>query len=94
MEIRSKLSVKQELYVLQYDSSCRPFFAEIMAVENTYCLKETLLDSLSAVLSADQVTRKSGEEQVKALEVTEGRSSLNQRIFILSLIMFHKIRVP
>jgi hypothetical protein len=35
-------------------------------------LKETVLASLTAILSPDQVTRSNGEEQIKALEVTEG----------------------
>jgi hypothetical protein len=37
-------------------------------------LKEALFESLSAVLSPAQDVRAAGEEQVKALEVTEGRS--------------------
>ena len=35
--------------------------------------KEALFESLSAVLSPDHATRVKGEEQVKALEVTEGK---------------------
>ena len=41
-------------------------------------LKEALLESLAAVLSPEQSTRQSGEEQVKALEVTEGIAVLNE----------------
>ena len=36
--------------------------------------KEALYDSLSAILSPDYATRINGEEQVKALEVTEGKN--------------------
>ena len=35
-------------------------------------IKEALLEALSAVLSVDQDVRNTGEEQMKALEVTEG----------------------
>ncbi|XP_076468794.1 importin-9-like [Babylonia areolata] len=34
-------------------------------------LKETILESLTAILSPDHVTRSNGEDQIKALEVTE-----------------------
>ncbi|KAK7102594.1 importin-9-like [Littorina saxatilis] len=34
-------------------------------------LKETVLESLTAILSPDHVTRSNGEDQIKALEVTE-----------------------
>ncbi|KAK7490568.1 hypothetical protein BaRGS_00018171 [Batillaria attramentaria] len=34
-------------------------------------LKETIYESLTAILSADHVTRSNGEDQIKALEVTE-----------------------
>ena len=37
-------------------------------------LKEALYESLVAILSPEQAVRKAGEEQVKALEVTEGVS--------------------
>ena len=36
-------------------------------------LKETILESLTAILSPDHVTRSNGEDQIKALEVTEGK---------------------
>ena len=36
-------------------------------------LKEIINDSLQAILSPDLLTRSGGEEQIKALEVTEGR---------------------
>lgn len=35
-------------------------------------LKETIQESLTAILSPDHVTRSNGEDQIKALEVTEG----------------------
>jgi len=35
-------------------------------------LKEALYESLIAILSPEQAVRAAGEEQVKALEVTEG----------------------
>lgn len=38
-------------------------------------LKETIYESLTAILSADHVTRSNGEDQIKALEVTEGEFS-------------------
>ena len=38
--------------------------------------KEALFESLSAVLSPEHATRVKGEEQVKALEVTEGKHVL------------------
>ncbi len=37
-------------------------------------MKEALFQSLSAILSPSQEVRASGEEQIKALEVTEGKS--------------------
>ena len=39
-------------------------------------LKEALIESLSSILSPLQNVRASGEEQIKALEVTEGHNSL------------------
>lgn len=36
-------------------------------------LKEIIYESLNAILSPDIVTRTGGEEQIKALEVTEGQ---------------------
>lgn len=36
-------------------------------------LKEALYESLSAILSPEQSIRAGGEEQIKALEVTEGK---------------------
>ena len=41
--------------------------------ERSRSLKEALFESLTAVLSPAQEARLAGEEQVKALEVTEGR---------------------
>ena len=38
-------------------------------------LKEALFESLTAVLSPAQDVRAAGEEQVKALEVTEGNQN-------------------
>ena len=35
-------------------------------------LKETILESLTAILSNDHLIRSSGENRIKALEVTEG----------------------
>jgi len=42
------------------------------AVEGSSNIKEALYEALSAVLSVDQQIRNTGEEQMKALEVTEG----------------------
>lgn len=42
------------------------------AVERNRSLKEALFESLTAILSPIQDVRTSGEEQIKALEVTEG----------------------
>ena len=36
-------------------------------------LKQALIDSLTAILSPDQQSRQMAEEQLKVLEVTEGR---------------------
>ena len=41
-------------------------------IERNRSLKEALFESLTAVLSPEQGVRAAGEEQVKALEVTEG----------------------
>ena len=41
-------------------------------VDRSRSLKEALFESLTAILSPIQDVRASGEEQVKALEVTEG----------------------
>lgn len=35
-------------------------------------LKEIIYESLNSILSSDVITRNGGEEQIKALEVTEG----------------------
>lgn len=40
-------------------------------------LKEALVESLTSVLSHQHEVRASGEEQVKALEVTEGSYIIN-----------------
>lgn len=37
-------------------------------------LKEVVLESLTAILSPQHDTRADGENQIKALEVTEGKS--------------------
>lgn len=42
------------------------------ANERSQSLKETLLESLRAILSPDQSVRQIGEDQLKVLEVTEG----------------------
>ena len=39
-------------------------------------LKETIFESLTAILSPDHVTRSNGEDQIKALEVTEGKRDM------------------
>lgn len=46
--------------------------AGVTLPEHNQTLKEALIESLTAILSPDHKTRISGEEQVKALEVTEG----------------------
>lgn len=42
-------------------------------VERNQSLKDALLESLTAILSPMQDVRAAGEEQIKALEVTEGK---------------------
>jgi len=42
------------------------------ASERSQSLKETLIESLTAILSPDQNIRRMGEDQLKVLEVTEG----------------------
>lgn len=46
--------------------------AGVTPSEHNHSLKEALIESLSAILSPDHSTRINGEDQVKALEVTEG----------------------
>ena len=41
-------------------------------VERSRTLKESLFESLTAILSPMQDVRAAGEEQIKVLEVTEG----------------------
>ena len=53
--------------------------------ERTRSLKQALLESLTAILSPDQETRRMGEEQLKVLEVTEGRT---KRIVIYRAVYF------
>jgi hypothetical protein len=55
--------------------------------DHSRSLKEALLESLNAVLSPIHNVRVSGEEQVKALEVTEGESKmfLSQKKFCKQL---------
>lgn len=43
-------------------------------VEHNRSLKEALIESLASILSASHDVRVAGEAQIKALEVTEGRS--------------------
>ena len=45
---------------------------DMLLTDHNRTLKEALIESLSAILSPDQKTRSNGEDQVKALEVTEG----------------------
>ena len=47
-------------------------------------LKQALIDSLTAILSPDQQSRQMAEEQLKVLEVTEGR--------ICELLKIHRER--
>lgn len=46
------------------------------AGDRSRSLKEALIESLNAVLSPIHNVRVSGEEQVKALEVTEGENRM------------------
>ena len=41
-------------------------------VDRNRSLKETIYESLTAILSPDLLVRSGGEDQIKALEVTEG----------------------
>ncbi len=51
----------------------RAYFLKMAAdMERNRSLKEALLESLSAILSPMADVRAAGEEQIKALEVTEG----------------------
>lgn len=46
--------------------------AGVTLSEHNQTLKDALIESLTAILSPDIKIRKNGEDQVKALEVTEG----------------------
>ena len=48
--------------------------AAVTLTDHNQSLKEALLESLTAILSPDHNTRVNGEDQVKALEVTEGKT--------------------
>ena len=50
-------------------------------VERIHSLKEAVYESLLAILSPSQDIIKSGEEQIKALEVTEGCMPFNFKFF-------------
>lgn len=41
--------------------------------ERSLSLKQALIESLTAILSPNQAIRKVGEDQLKVLEVTEGK---------------------
>lgn len=43
------------------------------AEERNRSLKQALIESLTAILSPDQQARQQAEEQLKVLEVTEGK---------------------
>lgn len=57
------------------------------AGEHSRSLKEALVESLNSILSPLQNVRASGEEQIKALEVTEGIDNINTW-FLLLLFFF------
>ena len=44
-------------------------------------LKQVLVESLGAILSPDQEVRKMAEDQLKVLEVTEGRKGNSKKCF-------------
>jgi len=48
------------------------FSFKMAGSDRSLSLKEALIESLGSILSPDHDLRVSGEEQVKALEVTEG----------------------
>ena len=49
--------------------------AGVTPLDHNQSLKDALIESLTAILSPDHATRINGEEQVKALEVTEGKNT-------------------
>jgi len=53
------------------------------AGEHSRSLKEALVESLNSILSPLQNVRASGEEQIKALEVTEGIDNINTWFLLL-----------
>lgn len=56
--------------------------------ERSRALKQALIESLTAILSPDQGTRRVGEEQLKVLEVTEGGSKIYfTRIWLFILVV-------
>lgn len=73
-----------------FETTCKHFpaisfkMAGVTPLDHNQSLKEALIDSLNAILSPDHGTRISGEEQVKALEVTEGiAAELDTKFFHL-----------
>lgn len=46
--------------------------AGVTPSDHSQSLKDAVIESLTAILSPDHATRINGEDQVKALEVTEG----------------------
>lgn len=57
-------------------------FSKMAGADRNLSLKEALVESLGSVLSPDHDLRVSGEEQVKALEVTEGSFNFFNKIIL------------
>ena len=65
------------LFSIKYENNMPPKFSftpffKMAGSDRSMSLKEALIESLGSILSPDHDLRVSGEEQVKALEVTEG----------------------
>ena len=56
-------------------------------MERNRSLKEALFESLSAILSPMHDVRAAGEEQIKALEVTEGLCRIDNPVTSLHFVL-------
>ena len=60
-------------------------------VERNRSLKEALFESLSAILSPMHDVRAAGEEQIKALEVTEGLCRIDKSVTFLNTVLCYRM---
>ena len=67
----------------------RACFSNMADMERNRSLKEALFESLTAILSPMHDVRAAGEEQIKALEVTEGLYQLDNSVNMFMFVVFN-----